>query len=59
VGCDWLRRDTFYVTAVVRVAPDNVHSHKVPKDAGFVEIGAVESPDSDLLVRYERALRKP
>jgi RimJ/RimL family protein N-acetyltransferase len=57
--CDWLRTDSFYVTAVVRAAPDNVHSHKVPKRAGFVEIGAVESPDGNLLVRYEKALREP
>jgi RimJ/RimL family protein N-acetyltransferase len=42
--CEWLRTDSAYVPAVIRVAPDNVHFHKVPKDAGFVEIGVLGSP---------------
>jgi RimJ/RimL family protein N-acetyltransferase len=54
---DWLRTDPFYVEAVIRVAPDNVHSHKVPKDAGFAEIGVAASSHGCFLVRYESALR--
>ena len=55
--CDWLRTDPSYETAVIRVAPDNIHSHRVPTEAGFVEKGLVRSPDGEELVRYEKHLR--
>jgi hypothetical protein len=59
--CCWsqlVAHGSAYVTAVIRVAPDNVHSHEVPKDAGFVSPGVIESPDQGRLVRYEKTLRK-
>ena len=42
--------------AVVRVAPGNVHSRRVPAAAGFTEIGLVEDHEG-CFVRYERVLR--
>ena len=50
--CEWLRTDHLYVSAVVRVAPENVHSHKVPKDAGFAEAGVDDSSSGSPLVQY-------
>lgn len=54
--CDWLRADSGYTKAVIRVAPDNVPSHAVAEAAGFTRTRASVSADGEELIRYEKLL---
>jgi hypothetical protein len=55
---EWLRIDPRHNMAVIRVAPDNEHSHGVAQAVGFAATGQVVSPHGERLIRYELPLTR-
>jgi RimJ/RimL family protein N-acetyltransferase len=55
--CRWLVTQPHRTTAVIRVAPDNMHSLRIPEALSFRRVGLSLSPDGDELVRFDKSLR--
>ncbi len=53
----WLQTQPSRTKAVIRVAPDNIHSLRVPETLGFHRAGLVVSPHGEELIHFERPLR--
>jgi RimJ/RimL family protein N-acetyltransferase len=54
----WLRTQPAYATVVIRVAPDNIHSLRVPEALGFQRVGPSTSPRGEELIRFDKALQR-
>ncbi len=54
----WLQTQPSRTTAVIRVAPGNTYSLRIPETLGFRRAGPVISPLGDKLIHFEAPLRR-
>lgn len=55
--CHWLRTQPACTTAVIRVAPNNTNSLRIPEALGFEHVGRSTSPQGEELIRFDMPLQ--
>ncbi|ABW09515.1 hypothetical protein Franean1_0047 [Parafrankia sp. EAN1pec] len=54
----WLRTQPACTTVVIRVAPDNIHSLRIPEALGFQHVEPSTSPQGEELIRFDKAIQR-